>query len=780
MDAKYNRWIVQDMYLILTVCIVLAGVSGEDAPKIQPFYFPKNLTSGKNVKIICSSTEGTHPLTFEWYKDGIPVSHSSHITIKSDEDYTLLNIDSATWEDAGNYTCVLSNSQGSDSHTAILSVFASPVWTKEPQDTSVANGGLAVIDCEAAGYPQPAVTWRRFQGKTWITVKTEDRYTVASNGSLIIRPTNLDDTGSYECKASNGMANDLVRTISLTVHVAARFEEKSSVHTVRLGETAKLSCEAVGDHPTTITWTYNQQSITQQEGSRYEIFERIADKETVSTLNIHEVDRGDNGIYTCVVKNSYGKDEKKLKLTVYEVPGAPSDVRVEQTWSQSASVRWTAPYDGNSAITQYIVQYWKDSGTSHRLEEATISPTQNTVTLQDLHPGTTYIVRVVAMNDVGRGNPSENHQFQTKESAPSSPPMDVTVDAKGAGALKIKWKAPPRDQWNGQLKGYYVGYKIHEQSDPYTYKTVDFSKSLEEEYRLSGLKKSTEYAIVVQVFNIAGTGPPSHEIVVKTSEKDPPPAPYIWVESQSRSTISLKWDHKASKEQAIHYVLYFKEDMGTWTELAIPSSSQNQYTLNNLREGTRYQVYLRASSEVGQSDPSEILTIKTEGGALSDSSSHPIHERENHTPVYLRETVVAPVGISLAVVVLVIIGAFVYVRREERKYRAALASVTDKRYPYGGNHTLPHMTSQRYVDVDKSRPLIRSPLPPPPSASDPYPTYPAPYATLPLRGGTLDRRRFSEDQQRAAFIAQHTLDRKKSIGHVIQETAEVHHYDVAA
>lgn len=770
------------MDILVKTCIVFAVVSAEvEIPKIQPFFFPKNLTTGKTVKVICNPSEGSLPFTFEWLKDGTQVVPSAHVAVKTHEDYSLLNIDSVGWEDAGNYSCVLNNSAGSDTHTATLSVFASPVWIKEPQDTSVANEGMAVIDCEAAGYPQPTIKWRRLQGRTSTVLKTEGRYILANNGSLIIRPSQLNDSGSYECRASNGMANDLIRTISLTVHVAARFEQKFAVHTVKLAETAKLRCDAVGDNPTTITWTYDYQSITQHQSSRYEIFESITDKGTTSELHIHDVDRGDNGQYVCVAKNSYGKDERTVKLVVLEVPGSPSDIRIEQTWSQSASIRWTSPYNGNSAITQFIIQYWKDSGTSHRLEEETVAPTQNTMTLHNLHPGTAYVVRVLSVNEIGRGSPSETVQFVTKEAAPSAPPTDVTVDAKGAGALTIKWKAPPRDQWNGLLKGYYVGYKVQGKTESYTYKTVEFSKNLEEEYRLSGLKKATEYSVVVQVFNNAGSSPPSHEIIIKTSEKDPPLPPYLWLESRSRSTVSLKWDHKSrEQQQETHYILFYKEESGTWTELAVPRDSHNQYSLTNLREGTRYLLYLRAYSEAGQSDPSEIISVKTEGGALSDSSSYPIHERENDTPVYLRETVIAPIGVSVAVVLLVVFGACLYVRREEKKYRAALASVTDKRYPYGGNHTLPHTSSQRYVDVDKSRPLIRSPLPPPPSASDTYPAYPAPYATLPLRGGTLDRRRFSEQQQRSTFLAQHTLDRKRSTGHVIQETAEVHHYDMAA
>ncbi|GIZ00678.1 down syndrome cell adhesion molecule homolog [Caerostris extrusa] len=216
-----------------------------------------------------------------------------------------------------------------------------------------------------------------------------------------------------------------------------------------------------------------------------------------------------------------------MTLLFAEVPGPPSDVRVEQTWSQSATVRWNVPYGGNSPITFFVVQYWRDAGAvpPHRLEEEKVSASQTFTMLKDLQPGTSYVVRVLAENEVGRGNPSESQQFLTKEAEPSAPPTDVTVESRGAGTLRVKWKTPPREQWNGQLKGYYIGYQVASSSEPYSFKTVEFSKQGEEEYRLTNLQRSTEYRVIVQAFNSAGSGPPSQDIIAKTSDTDPPSPP---------------------------------------------------------------------------------------------------------------------------------------------------------------------------------------------------------------------------------------------------------------
>lgn len=52
----------------------------------------------------------------------------------------------------------------------------------------------------------------------------------------------------------------------------------------------------------------------------------------------------------------------KMHSIIPEVPAPPLDVKIREIWSRSASVTWAPPYSGNSPITKYIVQYWRDIG----------------------------------------------------------------------------------------------------------------------------------------------------------------------------------------------------------------------------------------------------------------------------------------------------------------------------------------------------------------------------------------------------------------------------------
>ena len=68
------------------------------------------------------------------------------------------------------------------------------------------------------------------------------------------------------------------------------------------------------------------------------------------------------------------------------------------------------------------------------------------------------------------------------------------------------------------VDGYYVGFRELPSGGPYVYKTVNIKQGqADANYTLVGLKRGTQYSIVVQAFNSQGAGPPSDEIIVQTS-----------------------------------------------------------------------------------------------------------------------------------------------------------------------------------------------------------------------------------------------------------------------
>ena len=111
------------------------------------------------------------------------------------------------------------------------------------------------------------------------------------------------------------------------------------------------------------------------------------------------------------------------------VPDAPQSLNVSPDDTGTLDVSWEAPAsDGGSAITGYKVQ-WKRAAdswdTPADVFEATVSRMTHTIT--GLTDGVEYTVRVIAVNDVGDGPPSDEATGTPRET--TAPELSTaTVD----------------------------------------------------------------------------------------------------------------------------------------------------------------------------------------------------------------------------------------------------------------------------------------------------------------------------------------------------------------
>lgn len=109
---------------------------------------------------------------------------------------------------------------------------------------------------------------------------------------------------------------------------------------------------------------------------------------------------------------------------------------------------------------------------------------------------------------------------------PSGPPLNVRGEAKSSSEIFIVWDPPDKDDWNGNLLGYYVGYQMIDTTSVddvvptqgFNFKTVEVRPHFGGETLLQNLNKFTQYNIVVQAYTSQGSGPPSKEILVNSLE----------------------------------------------------------------------------------------------------------------------------------------------------------------------------------------------------------------------------------------------------------------------
>lgn len=86
--------------------------------------------------------------------------------------------------------------------------------------------------------------------------------------------------------------------------------------------------------------------------------------------------------------------------------------------------------------------------------------------------------------------------------------------------LYISFQTPKKHLQNGAIRGYQVGYREYSSGGNYQFSviSVETTGDTAEHLVLDNLKKFTQYGVVVQASNSAGTGPSSTEVVATTLE----------------------------------------------------------------------------------------------------------------------------------------------------------------------------------------------------------------------------------------------------------------------
>ncbi|KAH7969608.1 hypothetical protein HPB52_020248 [Rhipicephalus sanguineus] len=258
---------------------------------------------------------------------------------------------------------------------------------------------------------------------------------ILENGSLSIREADTTDAAHYMCQALNGVGPGISTVVKLEVHVAAHFERKFQALTVRRGESVALTCRAVGEPPITVTWTRDRHAFSPSAEPRYVVEEKPESEALEYVVRIPSVDRRDSSLFSCYAENTYGRDDTNFQVVVQEPPDKPRGLEATQTTSRAVTLSWSPPYSGNSPVLKYLLEHKRRDGSwEHDSQITAIESTEFSHVASGLRPKTSYEFRLRAENAIG-------------------PPSD--------------------EESNGLVQGYYVGYRIRDAKESFSYKTLE-------------------------------------------------------------------------------------------------------------------------------------------------------------------------------------------------------------------------------------------------------------------------------------------------------------------
>ncbi|MEY4009838.1 MAG: hypothetical protein RLZZ93_530, partial [Actinomycetota bacterium] len=262
-------------------------------------------------------------------------------------------------------------------------------------------------------------------------------------------------------------------------------------------------------------------------------------------------------------------------------PGAPTIGTVTGS-NTRLSVDVTAGATGGAPITNY--EYSVDNGTTWTVR--TPASSASPLVIAGLTNGTAYTVRVRAVNSQGAGSASTSAQG-TPATVPGAPVIDgITADP---GQLTVAFSAPAS---NG---GSTITNYEYSANGGTTW-TVRSPASTVSPIVVTGLVDGTVYPVKVRAANAQGAGTAS--ATVEGTPVNVPAAPTINSVNSGSGFLRVDFSAAPARGATVTNYEYSTDGGSTWTTLN-PAAVTSPLTINNLTNGTTYQVAMRGINARG-------------------------------------------------------------------------------------------------------------------------------------------------------------------------------------
>ncbi|XP_072216115.1 receptor-type tyrosine-protein phosphatase delta isoform X14 [Excalfactoria chinensis] len=594
--------------VVVLLCLLLCA-DAETPPKFTRTPVDQTGVSGGVASFICQATGDPRP-KIVWNKKGKKVSNQRFEVIEFDDGSgSVLRIQPLrTPRDEAIYECVASNSVGEISVSTRLTVLREdqiprgfPTIDMGPQLKVVERTRTATMLCAASGNPDPEITWF----KDFLPVDTSNNNGrikqlrsggTPIRGALQIELSEESDQGKYECVATNSAgtrysapANLYVRELREVRRVPPRFSIPPTNHEIMPGGSVNITCVAVGSPMPYVKWMLGAEDLTPEDDMPI----------GRNVLELNDVRQSAN--YTCVAMSTLGVIEAIAQITVKALPKPPGTPVVTESTATSITLTWDS---GNpEPVSYYIIQHKPKNSEEPYKEIDGVATTRYSVA--GLSPYSEYEFRVVAVNNIGRGPPSEPVSTRTSEQAPSSAPRNVQARMLSSTTILVQWEEP--EEPNGQIQGYRVYYTM----DPTQHVNSWLKHNVADSHitTIGNLVPQKTYSVKVLAFTSVGDGPLSSDIQVITQTGVPGQPLNFKAEPESETSILLSWTPPRSDTISSYELIYKDGEHGE--EQRVSTEPTTSYRLQGLKPNSLYLFRLAARSPQGLGASTAEISART-------------------------------------------------------------------------------------------------------------------------------------------------------------------------
>ncbi|XP_014893399.1 neural cell adhesion molecule L1.2 isoform X3 [Poecilia latipinna] len=578
---------------------------------------------GEMVRLDCEA-EGTPSPTISWTRNGEEISgtDSRHTVIAKNASLILNTVD---FEDTAVYQCRASNKHGTILTNTYVYIIELPpqIITDDRKVYAVTEGQSASLDCETFGSPKPKVIWER--GASYLL--DDPRLQPLPDGRLQIINVSHDDEGPYTCSVQNSNLSIIaeLEVFNRTVILTPPRNQK-----VQPGNTAIFTCVGLYDtrlRIPQIQWRKNNQKLMESPSDEKYTFDG-------AEFIIANVEQDDEGVYTCEIISSLDKVEASATLTLCDRPDPPSLLQISDPRHRGISLSWTPGDDHKSAVLEYVIEFEDQDLKERGWEELKrVGGNQEHVVLS-LWPYMSYRFRVIAINEVGKSDPSKPSEVHnTPAEAPDNNPKNVRSESIKPNTLLITWEKMDKRHFNGAKFEYKVLWRRSVGSGPKWHER----KTTEPPVIVDDVGNFSAFEIKVQAINAIDAGPEPDPVIGYSGEDVPLEAPIgVGVEILNSTTAVVTWaaiEIESVRGHLLGYKIYLRR-MGSRGHRQSRRSTEAKSTvveetgpnekrkiISNLRPYSRYLLSVAVFNNKAEGPHSEPLPFDTEEGVPGPPTS---------------------------------------------------------------------------------------------------------------------------------------------------------------
>ncbi|EGT58022.1 hypothetical protein CAEBREN_29713 [Caenorhabditis brenneri] len=280
------------------------------------------VNAGRHTTLHCPAKGNPTPV-ITWLKDGVAVDEENRRYSVLDGGKQL-QISNTEGNDQGRYTCIATNSVGSDDLENTLEVIVPPEIQGEPRETILlVEGDAQELNCESNSSIDE-VEWQKNGRKIdQQTLRGDSFIQIPSSGKrLIFLSAKHEDTGRYTCIMRNA-AGEARKVFDFTVNDPPTISDdlsSESIQTINPGEVLEIKCVVSGSPHPAVTWWFNGKTIGIDDQYRLNNNGEI--------LTIPSSKENHAGTYTCEASNSVGNAKKEFLVRVTAPPTFDKDEEV--------------------------------------------------------------------------------------------------------------------------------------------------------------------------------------------------------------------------------------------------------------------------------------------------------------------------------------------------------------------------------------------------------------------------------------------------------------------